>query len=193
VDIIFNNLSTKYDIINGKKIYRCVAVNDFVALDIETTGLSPEYNEIINIGAIRFRNNKPVDQIDILIKPDRSIPPFITNLTGITNGMVKSAPQIAEVLPNVLEFLGNDTVVGHNVRFDINFINNALTKYGYNRFITTYIDTMWMARTFRKNNGLENLVRDFVDSNYIEKHTGLDDALNTARVFYVLKKIFAAR
>lgn len=192
MEIKFDNLSTKYEVIDGKKIYKCTQINDFVALDIETTGLSPIYNEIINIGAIRFRNNKPIEKIDILIKPKRTIPSFITSLTGITNDMVKNAPSIDEVLPILIDFIGNDIVLGHNVRFDIGFIHHAMEQYGYDNYITTYVDTMCMARSFRKHNSLENLVRDYVSTDYVEKHTGLDDALNTARVFYVLKKIFAA-
>ena len=74
--ISLNNLSTSNRIVDGRKVYDCVAVDDFVALDIETTGLSPVYNEIINIGAIRFRNNRPVDQIDFLIKPKKKNTPF---------------------------------------------------------------------------------------------------------------------
>lgn len=191
--LALNNLSTRHKLIDGKKVYDCVAVDDFVALDIETTGLSPVYNEIINIGAIRFRENRPVDQIDFLIKPQKRIPIFITSLTGISNLMVQDAPSIEEVLPRVMEFIGNDVIVGHNVNFDISFINNALIKHGYNNFLTTYIDTMLMARSFRKNNSLENLVRDYVNKDYVEKHMGLDDAMNTARVFYVFKRLFANR
>lgn len=190
MEIKFNNLSTKYEMLDGKKIYKCIKIDDFVALDIETTGLSVIYNEIINIGAIRFRNNKPIDKIDIFIKPKKPIPRFITSLTGITNDMVKNAPGLDEVLPILIDFLGNDIILGHNVGFDIRFINHAMEQYGYSNFITTYLDTMCMARRFRKNNSLENLVRDYVNASYIEKHTGLDDAMNTARVFYVFKKMF---
>ena len=73
-------------------------INDFVALDIETTGLSAKYNEIINMGAIRFRNNVPVDNFEMFIKPDKPIPTFITGITGISNHMVRNAPAIDEVL-----------------------------------------------------------------------------------------------
>lgn len=166
-------------------------INDFVALDIETTGLSAKYNEIINIGAIRFRNNVPVDKFDMFIKPDRPIPAFITGITGITNSMVRNAPSIDEVLPLLIDFIGNDIILGHNVKFDINFINHAMEVNGFDKYITRYVDTVLIARRFRKNNSLETLVKDYVNPNYVEKHQGLDDALNTARVFYVFKKIAA--
>lgn len=164
-------------------------INDFVALDIETTGLSAKYNEIINIGAIRFRNNVPVDNFDMFIKPDKPIPAFITGITGISNHMVRNAPTIDEVLPLLIDFIGNDIILGHNVRFDINFINHAMEVNGFDKYITKYVDTVQIARTFRKNNSLQTLVKDYVNPHYIEKHQGLDDALNTARVFYVFKKM----
>lgn len=187
----YENLSVKTELINGQKFYRFISLHDFVVLDIETTGLSPLYSEIINIGAIRFRNNLPVEQFDVLVKPFSSIPREIIALTGITNEMVRQAPPIKEVLPKLIEFLGEDIILGHNVRFDLGFINNAMLKYGFDNFITTYVDTMQIARRFRKHNSLENLVRDYVNSNYVEQHTGLDDALNTARVFYRFKQMLA--
>ena len=187
--IDYHNLSTIYRIDNGLKHYIASTVKDYVALDIETTGLSPKSDEIINIGAIRYRNDKPVDQLDILVKPQKSIPPFITNLTGISNGMVKKAPYILEVMPYVIDFVGHDIILGHNVRFDINFLNFAMEKNGFNSFFNTYIDTMWMARRFRKNNTLERLVKDYVNPYYIEAHRGLDDAKNTALVFQKLRTI----
>ena len=187
------NLSTKKELLNGKYIYKCQTINDYVALDIETTGLSPKTNEIINIGAIRYRNNLPVDEFDVLVKPEHRIPAFITELTGISNAMVAKSPCIGSVLPLLIDFIGRDIILGHNVKFDINFLNYAMEAHGYDDFITKYMDTMWMARSFRKNNSLEILVRDYVNPNYIEKHTGLDDAKHTAKLFLVLRDKIAGR
>lgn len=183
------NLSTKKEYIGGKSIYKCKSINDYVAVDIETTGLSPKTNEIINIGAVRYRNNMAVDEFDVLIKPERPIPPFITGLTGISNSMVAKAPRIASVLPLFIDFIGRDIILGHNVKFDINFLNFAMEAQGYDAFITRYIDTMWMARSFRKNNRLETLVRDYVNPYYVEKHQGLDDAKNTAKLYLKLREM----
>lgn len=181
------NLSTKKELINDKYIYICQRINDYVALDIETTGLSPKSNEIINIGAIRYRNNIAVDEFDVLIKPERPIPSFITGLTGISNAMVAKAPRIGSILPLFIDFIGRDIILGHNVKFDINFLNYAMEANGYDAFITKYIDTMWMARRFRKNNRLETLVKDYVNPYYVEKHQGLDDAKNTAKLYLKLR------
>lgn len=183
------NLSTKKEYIGGKSIYKCKSINDYVAVDIESTGLSPKTNEIINIGAVRYRNNMAVDEFDVLIKPERPIPPFITGLTGISNSMVAKAPRIASVLPLFIDFIGRDIILGHNVKFDINFLNFAMEAQGYDAFITRYIDTMWMARRFRKNNRLETLVRDYVNPYYVEKHQGLDDAKNTAKLYLKLREM----
>lgn len=164
-------------------------IDDFVALDIETTGLSAESNEIINIGAIRFRNNKPVSEFDMLVKPDKRIPLDITFITGIDNNMVKNSPKIKEVLPLLIDFVGDDIVLGHNVQFDLGFINHAAAVNGIGNYITKFVDTLIIARQFRKNNALEVLVREYVNPDYVEKHQGLDDALNTARLFYVFKRM----
>lgn len=183
------NLSTKKECIDGQYVYKCKSINDYVAVDIETTGLSPKTSEIINIGAIRYRNNIAVDEFDVLIKPERPIPSFITGLTGISNAMVAKAPRIGSILPLFIDFIGRDIILGHNVKFDINFLNYAMEAHGYDSFITRYIDTMWIARSFRKNNRLETLVRDYVNPYYIEMHQGLDDAKNTAKLFLKLRNI----
>lgn len=164
-------------------------IDNFVALDIETTGLSAESNEIINIGAIRFRNNKPVSEFDMLVKPDKRIPLDITFITGIDNNMVKNSPKIKEVLPLLIDFVGDDIVLGHNVQFDLGFINHAAAVNGIGNYITKFVDTLIIARQFRKNNALEVLVREYVNPDYVERHQGLDDALNTARLFYVFKRM----
>ena len=183
--IPYCNLST---VRQGDKLY-AKNVKNYVALDIETTGLSAQDNEIINIGAIRYRNDKPVEELNIFVKPKERIPSFITNITGISNEMVANAPDIDEVLPALLDFVGDDTLLGHNIRFDLGFLNYALANHGYKENLTTYIDTMMMARSFRKNNKLEQLVRDYVNPNYEEAHQGLDDARNTALVFQKFKKM----
>lgn len=182
----YSNEQIKYANFSYKKF---TDIDDFVALDIETTGLSAESNEIINIGAIRFRNNKPVSEFDMLVKPDKRIPLDITFITGIDNNMVKNSPKIKEVLPLLIDFVGDDIVLGHNVQFDLGFINHAAAVNGIGNYITKLVDTLIIARQFRKNNALEVLVREYVNPDYVEKHQGLDDALNTARLFYVFKRM----
>lgn len=73
----------------------------FVALDVETTGLSPITNELIEVSAIKYKGNKKIDTFSTLIKPKVEIPYYITKITGITNDMVKNAPEIEEVMPRI--------------------------------------------------------------------------------------------
>jgi len=98
----------------------------YVALDIETTGLDPSVDEIIELAAIRVRDGVRADTFASLVKPRNTISGFITELTGITNDMVSGAPRVESILPQFCEFIGGDVVVGHNVNFDINFIYDAL-------------------------------------------------------------------
>ncbi|GAB4499642.1 MAG: helicase C-terminal domain-containing protein [Anaerolineales bacterium] len=93
-----------------------------VALDIETTGLDPSRDAIIEIGAVRFRDHTVDAEWTTLINPGRPIPPFISQLTGIKNEMVARAPMLQDVYNDLLRFVGNAPVVGHNVRFDMGFL-----------------------------------------------------------------------
>ena len=101
-------------------------VKDYVVFDIETTGLDSVHNEIIEIGAIKVVENEIVDTFQSFIKPKYRISSFITNLTGISNDMVKDALDVREVLMLFKEFVGDDILIGHNVNFDINFVYDHL-------------------------------------------------------------------
>ena len=103
--------------------------NEYIVFDIETTGLDASYDEIIEIGALKIKNNEIVDKFTSLIKPKYPIDEFITELTGITNEMVKDAPLINEVLPRFIDFIGDEILVGHNINFDINFVYDNLFAF----------------------------------------------------------------
>ncbi len=130
------------------------ALQDFVVIDVETTGLCPAYDEMIEVGAIRYRGGKPEDSFTSLIKPRRKIDPVIEQLTGITNEMVESAPPLRDVLPDYLNFIGADVVVGHNVNFDVNFIYDACKEISINGFGNDFVDTLRLSR--RMYNDLPN-------------------------------------
>ncbi|MBR6088912.1 MAG: 3'-5' exonuclease, partial [Anaerolineaceae bacterium] len=93
-----------------------------VALDLETTGLDVRQDKIIEIGMIRFDGDEVLETYQSFVNPDRPIPPAVTQLTHITNPMVSNAPHILDVLDEVSDFVGNDTIVGHNVSFDLGFL-----------------------------------------------------------------------
>jgi ATP-dependent DNA helicase DinG len=112
-------------------------MDSIVALDIETTGLDPDKDLILEIGAVRFTNRRVEDEWSSLINPGRPIPAHITQLTGITDQMVREAPPLQTVLPIFKKFVGDSPVLGHNVRFDLAFLrrkgvlalNDAMDTY----------------------------------------------------------------
>ena len=117
-------------------------VQDYCVLDAETTGLSAYYDEIIEIGILKVRDDKIVAEYSQLIKPVYEIDSFITSLTGITNDMVRKKPSKNEVKEDVLNFIGNDIIIGHNTSFDIRFLKEGFECDLENR----YMDTMQFAR-----------------------------------------------
>ncbi len=126
----------------GNTNYTKQIINDYCVLDTETTGLSAYYDEVIEIGILRVRNNAIVDQYSQLIHPEYEIDTFITALTGITNGMVAGMPSIMQVKDKVLSFIGDDVILGHNTSFDIRFLNEGFQQEIKN----PYMDTMQFAR-----------------------------------------------
>lgn len=100
-------------------------MSSIVAVDIETTGLNPDEDVIIEIGAVKFDGRRVVDTWSTLINPRRSIASFITQLTGITNNMVRNAPNLLDVMGDFIAFVGDVPVVGHNVSFDLSFLQRA--------------------------------------------------------------------
>ena len=89
-----------------------------ISLDLETTGLDPKKDAIIEIGAVKFEGDRVVDEFDQLVNPGRRIPDFISQLTGINNAMVARQPALRDVIPDLEAFIGSDPILGHNVRFD---------------------------------------------------------------------------
>ena len=112
-------------------------MTSFVAIDIETTGLEAEQDAIIEIGAVRFNERRVENEWTSLVNPGRHIPEFITGLTGIDNPMVRQAPSIRDIAHELDAFVGDAPVIGHNVRFDLGFLQKAGILH-YNDVIDTY-------------------------------------------------------
>lgn len=161
----------------------------FCVVDLETTGGSAADCEITEIGAVRYRNGQVVAELQTLVDPGAAIPAFITVLTGITQAMVIQAPPIAEVYPAFLEFLGESVVVGHNIRFDLSFLNAAGERLGYGRLPNRSCDTRRLAERLIqgevRNLRLSSLAKYF-RSPVTPNHRALDDAKATAHVFWGL-------
>jgi len=161
----------------------------FCVLDLETTGLSPDTEGITEIGAVRYEQGEEVGRFQTLVNPDAPIPPRITVVTGITQAMVIDAPKIGEALPSLLEFIGDAVIVGHNVRFDMSFLNAAAIRGGYGRLTNRSVDTLRLAhRLVRKDLRSFKLssLAAYFGSPVTPNHRALDDTLATAHVFWAL-------
>lgn len=169
--------------------------SDYVALDIETTGLDPSVDEIIELAAIRVRDGVRADTFASLVKPRNTISGFITELTGITNDMVSGAPRVESILPQFCEFIGGDVVVGHNVNFDINFIYDNLMQCSHRVFGNDFIDLLRIARKTLpelENHRLDTICRHFaVDTT--AHHRGMRDCDMANECFQHYREVVAQR
>lgn len=160
-------------------------VDDYTVIDIETTGLSTDFDSIIELSALKVRNKEVIDKFTSLVNPEREISEFITQLTGIGNDMVASAPTIQEIMPQYLDFISDDILVGHNVNFDVKFIYNNSKGL----LINDFIDTMRISRKVLpclKHHRLSDLANEF-NIDYTGAHRSLVDCEITAKCFEHLK------
>jgi len=161
----------------------------FVVLDLETTGAAPSTCEITEVGAAKYQGGVCLGTFQTLVNPGVPIPPMITMLTGITEAMVFPAPMIDSVLPSLREFIGDGVIVGHNIRFDISFLDAALVRSGRLRLTNTRVDTVALARRLVRdevpNCQLGTLARHF-RTTVQPTHRALDDALATAEVLHAM-------
>lgn len=118
----------------------------FVVVDVETTGGSPRTASLTEVAGARYREGEMVGTYQTLVRPDERIPPMITALTGISDAMVYDAPLIGEMLPSFLEFVGTSVVVGHNLRFDLSFLNHALVATARDPLPNATVDTLALSR-----------------------------------------------
>ena len=167
----------------------------FCVIDLETTGGSPNDDAITEVGAVKLRGGECLGTFQTLIDPGRSIPPLITVLTGITESMVAPAPQITEVLPALLEFLGDAVLVGHNLRFDTSFLDAALVRTDRPRLSNRRVDTAALARRLVRDdvpNCKLGTLADRFRLAHQPSHRALDDALATGDLLHVLLERAAA-
>ncbi|MDO4282049.1 MAG: 3'-5' exonuclease [Clostridia bacterium] len=165
---------------------------NYVIVDLETTGLSPINNEIIEIGAIKVKDHQIIDRLDILVKPENQVSPFITRLTGITNDMLKDAMEIKDALRKFMDFTGSSTLMAHNANFDMGFLRNNFQKHFEYTLENKCLDTLALSRKYVKgikNYKLETLANHF-HVNYSGAHRSLKDCEITYEVYQNIKEIY---
>lgn len=163
-------------------------IQDYVCLDLETTGLDPKTDKIIEIGAVRVSSGEIADTFQSFVNPGRMLPSKITELTGICDEDLKNAPAIEEVLPLFLEFAGDACLLGHSVIFDYSFMKKAVVNTdGKNKYEKMGIDTLKIARKHLAS--LESRRLSYLCAYYgIEQkaHRALGDAMATHLLYQKL-------
>lgn len=165
-------------------------MEEYVVVDLETTGLDPYKGcEIIEIGITEIKNNEIIRNYSRFVKPTSDIPPFITDITNITNDMVKNEDPIEKVLPRFRKYIGDRTIIAHNAKFDLKFLNYYLDKLDLEP-ITNHICTLEMLKSNKdykgKNKKLETACAYYGIENK-NAHRADSDTLATAKLFLKIK------
>ena len=122
-------------------------IRDYVALDLEMTGLSPRKDAILEIGAVKVRDMEVTETYTAMVNPGFPVPEHVTELTGITTEMAQQGREIHTVLPEFLKFCGQSVILGHNIGFDFGFLQQNAANMG-KTFPDMAIDTLAIARKF---------------------------------------------
>lgn len=159
-------------------------IDCLVALDVETTGLNPADDRIIEIGMAKIVDGAVVKRYSTLVNPQRELDARIVELTGITQKMLLDKPQIAEIMEQVIDFIGDDPILGHNVSFDFSFLKKAAVNSGLS-FEKQGVDTLKLARRLlpqAEHKSLEFLCAYFgIDAG--SSHRAYDDALSAWKLY----------
>lgn len=161
--------------------------DNYVVVDIETTGFNPKVDEIIEIGAVKVCDNKITSIFQSLVRPRNPINPYIANLTGITNDMVVEANPIGVVLESFLAFIGHGVLVGHNVNADINFLYDHCEAQLQHYLRNDFID---LKELFRAKQGSGSGYQTTCEKCAIQNtnaHRALSDCLATNNLYQSLK------
>lgn len=159
--------------------------DSYTVLDLETTGLNPKGDLIIEFAAVKVRNGEVCDTFQSLCDPGFPIPMQIQMITGITTEMVRNAPNPRSVLPDFLDFVGDDFIMGHNVLFDVRFIAASAGE-----FTNPYIDTMKLFRKLHPSLPHHRLcdMVDYYGKKNESAHRALSDCLATNDCFNAMRE-----
>lgn len=165
---------------------RKLAETDFVVFDLETTGAKSPPCRVTEIGAFRVRKGEIIAEFQTLVNPDAPIPIFISQLTGITDRMVKNAPRFSEIAAEFLNFIGDSILVAHNAHFDLKFLNHEIGRMHKDyRVGNHHLCTVKMSRKLLPHieNHRLNTIADYYRVALINHHRATDDARATAQIF----------
>lgn len=170
-------------------------LDEYTIIDIETTGLDPNFDEIIEIGALKIADGKVIDEFSTLVKPTSLVSPFVEELTGINNKMLSDAPPIKPAIEAFYNFIGESILVGHNVHFDINFLYDNLYKYANILLQNDFVDTLRLARRLlpHLHNCRLSTIAHYFGINETTFHRALQDCSITFQCYEKLKNSNAER
>ena len=162
----------------------------YCVLDLETTCFSAKTEKITEIGIMKVKNGEVIDEFSCFVNPEKHIPQRVSEVTNITDDMVKDAKTIKDVFPDVLEFLGdpnNTVIVAHNANFDVGFLKQNAINLGY-KFDYTYLDTLSLAKDLFPNYKKYKLgkIAENLGIKVEVAHRALDDVDTTVKVFRVM-------
>ena len=159
----------------------------YCVLDLETTGLSFRTEKITEIGIMKVKNHEVIEEFSTFVNPEKPIPQKVVEVTNITDEMVKDAPTIEEVLPKVLEFVGDSILVAHNADFDIGFLKHNCSELGL-KLGNTYIDTLRLAKDLFPEYKKYKLgiIAENLGIKVEVAHRVLDDVDTTVKVFNIM-------
>lgn len=162
----------------------------YVVFDVETTGLSSQYDKIIELAAVKVQDGEIIDKFERFSNPGERLNETIKNLTKITDDMLVDAPPIEEVLNDFREFVGDAIYVAHNASFDMGFIDTGFERLGYGATKNAVIDTLELSRTINTELGKHGL--NFLAKKYgielTQHHRAIYDAETTAHIFIKMLK-----
>lgn len=165
--------------------------NEYVVIDLETTGLNSKFDEIIEVSGLKVVDDKVVDKFTSLVKPRSRIPSYIEELTGITNNTVQNAQRIEHVLPDFINFIDRSILVAYNAHFDINFIYDNYLEIFNTEFRNDFVDVLRVSRRIYPdlhNHRLTTLARH-LNIEYINGHRATEDCIVCNAVFLSCKKV----
>ena len=124
-------------------------LSDYILFDLETTGLSTENDQVVEISALKITGGEITDEFSTLVNPGIHIPYQASSINGITDDMVKEAPDMEHALKDFISFIGDSVLVGHNIkRFDLGFIQRDAVRYFGKQINNGYVDTLILSRKY---------------------------------------------